>query len=157
MDKNYSIQEASQILRISKDTLRYYDRIGLLSPSRRDNRYRRYTRNDLIDLMNIQILQIANFTLEEVKGKVPIRRTEILDPTQCEEVATFLEAKEADIRRKMAHLELVCHLLHTAAEAIRDLNEESDHRLAETVREIYREILGPVPDILEEGCHEHQD
>ncbi|MGE7826887.1 MerR family transcriptional regulator [Paenibacillus sp. NPDC093718] len=48
MEKLYSIQEVSQLLGISKDTLRYYDRIGIVSPSRENNRYRRYSKNDLI-------------------------------------------------------------------------------------------------------------
>ncbi|WP_143155660.1 MerR family transcriptional regulator, partial [Ornithinibacillus halophilus] len=50
MEKLYSIQEVSQKLGISKDTLRYYDRIGILSPTRDDNMYRKYSRNDLITL-----------------------------------------------------------------------------------------------------------
>lgn len=39
MEKLYSIQEVSRLLGIPKDTLRYYDPIGIVSPSREDNRY----------------------------------------------------------------------------------------------------------------------
>ncbi|MEK5641031.1 MerR family transcriptional regulator [Paenibacillus sp. FSL R5-0378] len=67
--KNFILQEASRILGIPKDTLRYYDRLGIVSPTRENNRYRRYSRNDLIDLMNIQIMQYADFSLDEIKGR----------------------------------------------------------------------------------------
>jgi DNA-binding transcriptional MerR regulator len=156
MEKLYSIQEVSQLLEIPKDTLRYYDRIGIVSPSREDNRYRRYSKNDLIDLMNIQIMQYADFTLDEIKGKFRFHRMENVDPSYCREVASFLDAKNAETRRKMAHLEKVSQLLDVAAETLRDFNHESDQRLAEIVRELYRSIRKKEPEISEEGCHGHQ-
>lgn len=156
MEKLYSIQEVSQLLGIPKNTLRYYDRIGIVSPSREDNRYRRYSKNDLIDLMNIQIMQYADFTLDEIKGKFRFHRMENVDPAYCREVASFLDAKNAETRRKMAHLEKVSQLLDVAAETLRDFNHESDQRLAEIVRELYRSIRKKEPEISEEGCHGHQ-
>lgn len=156
MEKLYSIQEVSQLLGIPKDTLRYYDRIGIVSPFREDNRYRRYSKNDLIDLMNIQIMQYADFTLEEIKGTFGFHRKENVDPAYCREVASFLDAKNAETHKKMAHLEKVSQLLDVAAETLRDFNHESDQRLAEIVRELYRSIHKKAPEISEEGCHGHQ-
>lgn len=152
----YSIQEVSQILGISKDTLRYYDRIGIVSPSREDNRYRRYSKHDLINLMNIQIMQYADFSLDEIRGKFGFRKTENIDPAYCEEVAAFLDAKNAETRKKMAHLEKVSRLLDMAAETLRNFNHESDQRLAEFVRELYRDIRSNEPAIPKEGCDEHE-
>lgn len=156
MEKLYSIQEVSQLLGIPKDTLRYYDRIGIVSPSREDNRYRRYSKNDLIDLMNIQIMQYADFTLDEIKGTFGFHRKENVDLAYCREVASFLDAKNAETRKKIAHLEKVSQLLDVAAETLRDFNHESDQRLAEIVRELYRSIHKKEPEISEEGCHGHQ-
>lgn len=157
MEKLYSIQEVSQILGMSKDTLRYYDRIGIVSPFRKDNRYRRYSRDDLIDLMNIQIMQYADFTLDEIKGKLGFRKMDIIDSAYCEEVASFLDAKNAEMRKKINHLEKVSRLLNLAAETLRDFNNESDQGLAEFVRELYKDIRGNEPGISKEGCDYHQD
>lgn len=157
MDKSYSIKEVSRLLQIPRDTLRYYDKIGLVSPSREKNRYRMYSRQDLIDLMNIQIMQYADFALEEIRGKFSFHRMETIDPAYCEEVASFLDAKNEETRRKIAHLEKVSQLLHTASQALRELNQESDQRLAETVREIYRSMRGNEATMLEEGCNDHED
>ncbi|MEX2416429.1 MAG: MerR family transcriptional regulator [Paenibacillaceae bacterium] len=156
MEKLYSIQEVSRILGMSKDTLRYYDRIGIVSPSREDNRYRRYSKDDLIDLMNIQIMQYADFSLDEIRGKFGFRKMENIDPIYCEEVAAFLDAKNAETRNKIAHLEKVSWLLDVAAETLRGFNNESDQRLAEIVREIYKDIQKKEPGISKEGCGEHQ-
>lgn len=142
------------MLGISKDTLRYYDRIGIVSPSREDNRYRMYSKDDLIDLMNIQIMQYADFSLDEIRGKFGFHRMENISPAYCEEVAAFLDAKNAETRKKIAHLEKVSRLLSAATETLRDFNHESDRRLAEIVRDTYREIRMIKPGICEEGCNE---
>lgn len=146
------------MLGIPKDTLRYYDRIGIVTPSREDNRYRRYSQHDLIDLMNIQIMQYADFSLNEIKGKFGFHRMENIDPAYCQEVAAFLDAKHAETRRKIAHLEKVSQLLDVAAATLRDFNDDSDQRLAEIVREIYQSIRKNEPGNFEEGCHgQHQN
>lgn len=144
------------MLGIPKDTLRYYDRIGIVSPSREDNRYRRYSKNDLIDLMNIQIMQYADFSLEEMRGKFGFHRKENVDPAYCQEVAEFLDAKNAETRKKIAHLEKVSQLLDVAAETLRDLNHESDQRLARIVQEIYQSLQKKELRLCEEENHEHK-
>ncbi|WP_127586939.1 MerR family transcriptional regulator [Paenibacillus koleovorans] len=157
MEKLYSIQEVSQLLGMSRDTLRYYDRIGIVSPFREDNRYRRYSKSDLIALMNIQIMQFADFSLDEIKGKFSFPKAENIDPAYCEEVARFIDAKNAETRKKIDHLEKVSLLLSLAAETLRDFNNESDQRLTEFVRELYRDIRNKEPTISREGCDEHED
>jgi DNA-binding transcriptional MerR regulator len=157
MDKHYSIQEVSRLLQIPKDTLRYYDRKGIVSPSRKENRYRRYSKNDLIDLMNIQIMQYADFSLEEMKDRFHFHKMQHIDPADCEELASFLDAKHAEIRKKIEHLENISELLQATAETLRDLNPDSDRRLAETVRGLYQRIRGIEPVMCEEGSDGHQD
>ncbi len=156
MEKLYSIQEVSKRLGISKDTLRYYDRIGIASPSRKDNRYRSYSRDDLIDLMNIQIMRYADFSLDEIKGKSNFHKMENIDSVYFEEVAVFLEAKNSVIRKKITHLEKVSRLLDLATETLRNFNEESDQRLSEFVRELYKDICDNESEIIKEDCDQYQ-
>src|SRR5699024_11624504 len=96
MKKLYSIQEASQILGLSKDTLRYYDRIGIISPFRENNQYRKYSRNDLIDVMNIQIMKYADFSLEEMEGKFNFHRLESIVYAYCYDVAAYIDSMNID-------------------------------------------------------------
>lgn len=152
MEKQYSIKEVSRILGIPKDTLRYYDRIGLVSPSREHNSYRSYSKEDLIDLMNIQIMKYADFSLEEIKEKFQFHRMQSVDPAYYQEVAEFLDSKKAETRKKIAHLEKVSQLLDVAIESLRDFNHESDQQLAAFVREIYRDLHKKDPGITKEDC-----
>lgn len=48
-------------------------------------------------------------------------------------------------------------LLNIAADTLRDFNNESDQRLAEFVRELYKDIHENEPGISMEGCDPHQD
>lgn len=156
MEKLYSIQEVSRILGMPKDTLRYYDRIGIVSPSRENNRYRKYSKDDIIDLMNIQIMQYADLSLDEIRGKFGFRKMENIDSAYYEEVATFLDAKNAETRKKIAHLEKVSWLLNVAAKTLRDFNTETDQCLSEIVREIYKDIRKTEPEIPNEGCGDYE-
>src|SRR5690625_3300321 len=151
MEKLYSIQEASQILGVSKDTLRYYDRIGIVSPERGDNQYRQYSRNDLIDVMNIQIMKYADFSLDEMKGKFNFHRLESVDSVYCEEIAEFFDAKNKETRRKINHLERVSQLLTMISETLRDFNHENDQQLKAFARELYKDIRGNEPQISKKG------
>lgn len=157
MDKLYSIQEVSRLLGIPKDTLRYYDRIGIVSPIRDNNRYRKYIKTDLIDLMHIQIMQYADFSLEEMKGKFNFHKMGNIDPAECENVALFLDDKNAETRKKIDHLEKVSQLLNMTAETLRNPNNESDQRLKKFVRELYEDIPKKEPQFSKEGHDEYQD
>lgn len=145
------------MLGMSKDTLRYYDRIGLVKPVREDNRYRMYSPDELIDLMNIQIMQYAGFTLEEIKEWIGFRKMERVDPETSAEAAAFLDAKDAEIRRKIEHLEQVSRLLRLAADTMRNYSPESDARLAAYVWELYRDIRAGGRSHEEEVCGKDED
>ncbi len=68
-DKNLTIGYVSKLKNISAQTLRYYDKIGLLSPDKIDetNNYRYYTREQLILIDKIKFLKILGLSLEEIK------------------------------------------------------------------------------------------
>ena len=65
--KEYSIQQVSEVLQMPKDTLRYYDKLKLVSPSRGENRYRYYTERDILDLQYIETFKYADFSLAEIR------------------------------------------------------------------------------------------
>lgn len=110
----------------------------------------------LIDVMNIQIMQYADFSLDEIKGKFNFHRMESVDPAHCEEVAGFLDAKNEETRRKINHLERVNQLLTMTSETLRNFNHENDRRLAEFARGVYEDIRENEPQISKEGCDQHQ-
>ncbi len=77
----YKIGEFSKLTGCSKKTLRYYDELGILNPSRIDNftNYRYYDENDLEVLKKIIYLKKLGFTLEEIKNNINNITKELLD------------------------------------------------------------------------------
>ncbi|SRR5579884_1242502 len=65
----YYISEFAQKASVSIRTLRYYDKEGLLSPSRyTETGYRLYSDDDLLTLQQILALKFLGFSLEEIKS-----------------------------------------------------------------------------------------
>lgn len=60
------IGDVSKKFGVSIDTLRYYDKIGILVPDR-NNEYRNYTEKSLKKLQVILELKKMQFTLDEIK------------------------------------------------------------------------------------------
>jgi MerR family copper efflux transcriptional regulator len=57
---------------VAKDTLRYYENIGLITtPKRSDNGYRIYTKGHLKELKFIKMAQSVGFTLSTIKEAIP--------------------------------------------------------------------------------------
>ena len=59
-------KEVSDYLEISMDTLRNWERNGLLQIERKQNGYRAYTSNDIERLKIIRTLRLANYSLESI-------------------------------------------------------------------------------------------
>jgi len=98
-----SIGEAAQRTGLSVDTLRYYEKIGLLPRIARDpGGRRRYDLGDLSRLRFIQRAQRCNFSLDEIR--------QVLEFKGCRgagrpEVAQLTEHKLQEIRHRMADLD----------------------------------------------------
>jgi len=65
----YSIGEISKIVKISLDTLRYYNEIQLFNPDyiNPSNNYRFYSEEQVKELLYIMDLKECGFNLEEIK------------------------------------------------------------------------------------------
>lgn len=75
-----TIKNFAEICNCSAQTLRYYDRIGLLKPIHVDGAsgYRYYDDSQLIDFVRIKNLQLAEFSIEEIKRLTRSNEDEIL-------------------------------------------------------------------------------
>ncbi|MDA3920128.1 MAG: heavy metal-responsive transcriptional regulator [Salinisphaera sp.] len=116
-----SIGETAQRTGLSIDTLRYYEKIGLLPRIARDpGGRRRYEPGDLSRLRFIQRAQRCNFSLDEIR--------QLLEFKGCRsaarpEVAQLTEQKLQEIRHRMADLDQ----LQQELERLLELCRGSDH------------------------------
>ncbi len=67
MKNYYKINEISNLYNIGKDSLRYYEKLGLLKPKRESNGYRLYSIQDIWKLNIIKDLRSLNFSMDKIK------------------------------------------------------------------------------------------
>ena len=84
-----SIGEFARLHHVSVQTLRHYDKIGLLKPARIDpiSRYRYYDESSLATLWKIKALRSLNVSLPEIKTIIhgnTDKTKKILETTRCE-------------------------------------------------------------------------
>lgn len=102
MKKKYRIGEVAKIKDIDAQTLRYYDKLGLLSPEIIDksNGYRYYSIEQFMDVDCIKFFRMIGFSLKEMK--------EFKEITDIDESLNILKSKKdifkEEIRRKQAIL-----------------------------------------------------
>lgn len=96
----YSIGEVSKICHISKKALRFYDEIGLISPSKVDeNQYRYYTHGQLLLVPVIKYYKQMGFKLEEIRAFLSGSSYERLTRQFMEKIAE-LHRQENEIHRR---------------------------------------------------------
>lgn len=95
------------------DTVRYYERAGLLAPSRRlASGYRRYTALELSRLRFIRRAQALGFTLSEVRDLLALSAKR-----DVARVKRSAQAKLADVDQKIAALQKIREGLATLVAA----------------------------------------
>ena len=99
MEKYFSVGEAAKAAHTTSETLRHYDRIGLVKPSKKDEwtNYRYYTEQDIVRLNTVRALQVMDLPLKEIK--------KVLEYDDLEKIIDFLEQAEKKADEKMAALQ----------------------------------------------------
>ena len=97
-----SIGETARQPGLSNDTLRYYERIGLLPPVLRDSGgRRRYGRKELSMLGFIKRAQRMNFSLQEIAQLLTLRTS---PNTAREDARALTHAKLAETKQRIGEL-----------------------------------------------------
>ena len=64
----YSVKELAEMSGVSVRTLHHYDALGLLSPTRRPNGYRSYSKEDAGRLQQILLFRSCGMELKEIQA-----------------------------------------------------------------------------------------
>ena len=101
---------------LSKDTIRFYEKYGLISvgrKERRDNNYKEYSEDILKRLLNIKHLKRFGFTLKEVSEMLD--RTEAKEAT-CQKMVGKIQGKIGLLQVKINEMQRVKELLSSQIE-----------------------------------------
>ncbi|WP_223066101.1 MerR family transcriptional regulator [Paenibacillus caui] len=118
-DQRYSIGQAAKICNISIQTLRYYNKIGLVKPGYTDKftGYRYYSNFDVLYIKIVQDMKSLNFSLEEIKAAM---KDDSLD-----NLLTKLEFKHRQTVTEIRQLEQIAASIAHRKGQILDLKELS--------------------------------
>ena len=111
MKQFYKIGEISRLYQIGPDSLRYYEKLGLLTPRRGENDYRMYGLDDLWRLNVIRDLRRLDFPMEKIQKYMNHRSVEATKALLNEELSVIdrhilaLEQLKSDVSRRLATLE----------------------------------------------------
>ena len=106
----WTVQQVTEITGISADTLRYYDKEGLVSPKRLDNGYRLYDEDDIVHLKNLVVMKYARFTLAEIKQMERLFEQE--PNADCNEISrTVLSGKVIELRQAISNYQKIIALI----------------------------------------------
>jgi len=120
-DQSYLIGAFAKLTGVTERTLRYYDRVKLLKPSKYTPQgHRLYTNKDLFTLQKIITMKFMDFSLEEI-AKV------IHNPEQS--LLQTLTTQEAMLQKKKEHLERVTAAIHRVKLLTEEEEEEIDSGL----------------------------
>lgn len=99
MKKYFSVGEAAKAVHTTSETLRHYDRIGLVKPSKKDQwtNYRYYTEQDIVRLNTVRALQLMDLSLKEIK--------KVLEYDNLEKIVDFLAQAEKKADKKIEALQ----------------------------------------------------
>lgn len=99
MTNYFSIGEAAKAAHTTTETLRHYDRIGLVKPGKKDEwtNYRYYTEQDIVRLNTVRALQVMDLPLQEIK--------KVLEYDDLEKIVDFLAQAEKKADEKITALQ----------------------------------------------------
>ncbi|WP_163539972.1 Hg(II)-responsive transcriptional regulator [Gracilibacillus sp. YIM 98692] len=112
------IGEVAKRSQVNKDTIRYYERLGIIpEPKRTHSGYRMYTEEIVERLSFIKRMKELGFTLKEVEKLLGVVDK---DESKCSDVIEFSKEKLKDVQVKIRDLQKVEKMLkelHTCCDA----------------------------------------
>lgn len=134
--RKYNIGEAAKIMGISSESLRNYERRGLLAPLRDENGYRTYTRADIYLLSTIRVLRNAGYSFSSINH---------LLGASYEEALRTKQQRCAEMEEELMHLQLKLQALKDECEEYQALKKNAKN-IRETVSPAMLRINNQIND-----------
>ena len=114
MKNEYMIKELARLYGVGTDTLRYYERLGLIRPRRGENGYRLYSLRDIYRLTIIRDLRQLGFSTDRISA--------YLDDLNISNTQALLEEEQGLVRQRIQQL---CQIDRAISERQKHLKEHA--------------------------------
>ncbi|CAI6079874.1 Mercuric resistance operon regulatory protein [Paenibacillus sp. JJ-100] len=121
---------------IQPDTLRYYEKEGLLNPIRRENGYRDFDEECEKQIQLITVLKQLGFTIKEIQQLCLIRDNQTIS-TECKDTTVLL------LDQKIMKIEEKIQFYQRALKVVQTIKElASEVKYIENIDDIEKLVLG---------------
>ena len=111
---------------VSRDTLRFYEKHGLITPdTRTDSGYRLYSETDVYRISFILSAKEVGFTLNEIHQLLELEVTK--DDKSCHDVKQFVDNKIQVVNQRLGEMEKIKQSLKTLSNACCGGGEPATH------------------------------
>jgi len=120
------IGELAKHAGISRDALRFYEKLGLIAPNTRtDSGYRLYSKSDVVRISFILSAKEVGFTLNETHQLLELEVTK--DVKSCQDVKQFVDNKIQVVNQRLNEMKKIKQSLKTLSNACCGGNEPATH------------------------------
>ena len=106
----WTIKQISEKTGVTADTLRYYEKVGIISPKRLQNGYRYYDDEDVLVLKYVCAMKYAHFSLSEIKNMTEMFKQS--PSSQCNAVCKgMLNAKITELKQTVFNYQQIIGLM----------------------------------------------
>jgi MerR family Zn(II)-responsive transcriptional regulator of zntA len=115
-DKTLKIGELAKLAEVTQDTLRFYEKHGLLRPHLRSEAgYRLYSQADVQRVSFILSAKRVGFTLNEIHELLALEVTK--DEKSCEDVKRVVDEKVVTVSQRIREMQRIKKSLQTLSDA----------------------------------------
>ncbi|MDR0295496.1 MAG: MerR family transcriptional regulator [Prevotellaceae bacterium] len=137
----WTIRQTTKETGLSADTLRYYEKEGMISPKRHENGYRYYDERDISILKNIVVMKYAHFTLAEMKSMEELQTREA--NSECNEICKqILNSKITELNQAILNYQKIVTLLEALLPMVDSIEayRSNEERVDEFISNIFNDI-----------------
>jgi MerR family transcriptional regulator, copper efflux regulator len=131
---NYLRSQIARQAGVNIETLRYYERKGLITPTRTGNGYRRYQEGALDRLKFIGRAKEAGFTLEEIRQTLELLALDVDFSALSTAMAEGISQKIEEVERRIEGLTQILAFLHDIRGSI------EDHRVCSSLEPLLKNL-----------------
>ncbi len=137
----WTIKQMAQVSGIPIESLRYYDKLGIVSPKRMENGYRHYDEMDYIRLQYVTVMKYAHFSLSEIKTVIHSLGMEASDECNKRNLTIF-NNKRVELLEMAKNYKSIVTLIDNLLPMMNGCKtyNENEDRIKAFVQDIYKNI-----------------
>ncbi|WP_445480269.1 MerR family transcriptional regulator [Lysinibacillus irui] len=135
------IKQFAETFHLTTDTIRYYEKEGLLHPQKQENGYRVYDATCEQTMKFIIVLRQLGFTLQEIKHLLTLEQKPV-SPTCNEETVQLFSTKITRIEQQLRFYQHALQSLQLTKTLMADGQyEKNQEKIASLIEDMYQNLL----------------